>query len=287
MNRFVLPGAGVCAVLALVSALGVGPLGLLELLFLLAAWVIMPLGLAFVPDNPAVRLARRIQPAAAILTTISFFLPTGLPAAALAAPWAILNGLVALGGLLTVKEAFRGGLPSLLILAAMMFPPVGGIHLVSSRLGHPLSGFPSPSSSSPPSTSTTRARARSLRRHRRASGPLATPPGRRASAWSAARRLAAGFLFFPAQTDRGGILVISILAAARPDRRGQTPRGGRSRVLPSSPRSRGDRGHGPAAVFGTALTAAPDLDPGDGLVARASQRHRVLALRVARVYLLS
>src|SRR5262245_34101739 len=144
MNRFVLPGAGVCATLALLSALGVGPLGLLELLFLLAAWVIVPLGLAFVPDVPPVRLARKIQPVAAALATVSFFLPTGLPAAALAAPWAILNGLVAIGGIMTLKEAFRGGIPSLLILAAMVLPPVGGIHLVSSRLGYPLSGFPEP-----------------------------------------------------------------------------------------------------------------------------------------------
>src|SRR5262245_42328509 len=144
MNRFVLPGAGVCATLALLSALGVGPLGLLELLFLLAAWVIVPLGLAFVPDVPPVRLARRIQPAAALLATVSFFLPTGIPAAALAAPWVIVNGLVALGGLMTVKEAFRSGFPSLLVLAAMMLPTVGGVHLVSSRLGQPLAGFPEP-----------------------------------------------------------------------------------------------------------------------------------------------
>src|SRR5262245_1158143 len=144
MNRFVLPGAGVCATLALLSALGVGPLGLLELLFLLATWVIVPLGLAFVPDAPPVRLARRIQPAAAILATVSFFLPTGVPAAALAAPWAVLNGLVALGGLMSMKEAFRGGIASLLMVAAMMLPPVGGVHLVASRLGYPLAGFPEP-----------------------------------------------------------------------------------------------------------------------------------------------
>src|SRR6185503_15693325 len=144
MNRFVLPGAAVCAALAIVSAMGVGPLGLLELLFLLAAWVIVPIGLRFLPDVGPIRLARRIQPAAAVLATISFFLPTGIAAAALAAPWTILNGLVALGGLMTVREAFKGGIPSLLLLAAMMMPPVGGVHLVSSRLGHPMAGFPEP-----------------------------------------------------------------------------------------------------------------------------------------------
>lgn len=119
-------------------------ISLLELLFLLAAWVVVPLGLRFLPDSPPVRLARRLHPVAAVLASVSFFLPKGIAAAALAAPWLAFNGLVALGGLLTLKEAFRGGVPSLLLLAAMLFPPVGGIHLVSSRLGHPLAGFPEP-----------------------------------------------------------------------------------------------------------------------------------------------
>jgi hypothetical protein len=46
MNKSVLPGIAVCAALGTLSALGVGPLGLLELLFLLAAWVIVPVGLS-------------------------------------------------------------------------------------------------------------------------------------------------------------------------------------------------------------------------------------------------
>lgn len=119
-------------------------IGLLEGLFLLAAWAIVPLGLTFLPDGRPVRLARRIHPAAAVLATVSFLLPKGPLAAALALPWLGLNGLVALGGLLRIREAFRGGLPELFMLAAMMFPPIGGVHLVSSRLGHPLAGFPEP-----------------------------------------------------------------------------------------------------------------------------------------------
>lgn len=217
MNLAVLPGAVVCAVLALVSALGVGPLGLLELLFLLAAWVIVPLGLDFVPDVTPVRLARKLQPAAALLTTISFFLPTGLPAALLAIPWAILNVLVALGGLLVVKDAFRGGIPSLLILAAMMFPPVGGVNLVAFRLGHPLAGFPLTiilltavhfhyTAFAAPILASLTCRTGPLSGLAKAAGVglVAGTP-----------LLAAGFLFWPRMKPVAvGILVISVLAAA-------------------------------------------------------------------------
>lgn len=118
--------------------------GLLEVLFLLAAWAVVPIGLRLLPDGPLVRIARKLQPAAAILVTVSFFLEKGFLAAGLALPWLALNGLVALAGLLRMKEAFRGGLPELFMLAAMMFPPIGGVHLVASRMGHALAGFPEP-----------------------------------------------------------------------------------------------------------------------------------------------
>ena len=119
-------------------------LGLLELMFLLAAWFVVPLGLRLLPESRPVRLARSLQPTAAILATVSFFLEKGPVAAALAGPWLALDGLVALGGLLRLKDAFRSGIAALLLTAAMLFPVVGGIHLVSSRLGHPLAGFPEP-----------------------------------------------------------------------------------------------------------------------------------------------
>jgi hypothetical protein len=118
--------------------------GLMELLFLLAAWIIVPLGLSFLPDSAPLRWARRLQPFAAALVTLSFFLTTGALAGGLAAPWLIVNGLVALGGVLGLGAAFRGGLPSLFVTAAALFPVVGGIHLVASRLGHALAGFPEP-----------------------------------------------------------------------------------------------------------------------------------------------
>jgi hypothetical protein len=116
----------------------------MELLFLLAAWVIVPLGLRFLPDSKPLRLARLFQPGAAALVTMSFILPTGPLAAGLALPWLGINGLVALGGLLLLKSILTEGIPRILQLAAMFFPVVGGIHLVASRYGYPLAGFPEP-----------------------------------------------------------------------------------------------------------------------------------------------
>jgi len=116
----------------------------MEALFLLAIWLIVPLGLRLLPESPPLRLARKLQPLAALLATISFFLPKGLFAAVLASAWLALNGLVALGGLYVLKFSLRAGVPALLLLAAMFFPPVGGVNLVASRYGYALGGFPEP-----------------------------------------------------------------------------------------------------------------------------------------------
>jgi hypothetical protein len=116
----------------------------MELLFFLAIWGIVPLGLKFLSDSPPLRLARTLQPWAAALATISFFLPKGPIAAGLAVPWLGLNGLVVLGGLYVLRSSVRSGVPALLLLAAMFFPPVGGVNLVASRLGYSLAGFPEP-----------------------------------------------------------------------------------------------------------------------------------------------
>ncbi len=117
--------------------------GLMDLLFLLAAWAIVPLGLTVLPDLGPIRAARRLQPVAAALATASFFVPKGPAAAGLTVPWLVLDGLLALGALLVLKSVLRSA-RGLLLAAAMGFPVVGGVHLVASRLGHPLAGFPEP-----------------------------------------------------------------------------------------------------------------------------------------------
>jgi len=118
--------------------------GLLELLFFLAIWVIVPLGFRFLPESRPLGLARRLQPAAAALATFSFFLSKGPLAAALAGPWLVLDGLLALAALVVLRSSLRGGIPALLLLGAMGLPTVGGVNLVASRWGYPLAGFPEP-----------------------------------------------------------------------------------------------------------------------------------------------
>lgn len=143
-NRSAAIGAFTWMALAVMSAAGVEALGLLELLFLLAAWVIVPLGIRFLPDSPLVRVVQRLQPIAAASATVSFFWTAGRGAAAAAIPWLTIDVLLALAGLAGLKRAFRGGIPDLLLAAAMMLPTVGGVHLVASRWGYALGGFPEP-----------------------------------------------------------------------------------------------------------------------------------------------
>lgn len=118
--------------------------GLMELLFLLAIWLIVPLGLRFLPDSPSLRLAKKLHPVAALLTTVSFFLPTGPLAAGLALSWLAFIGLMSSGTFFVLKASLRSGVPGILHLAALGFPLVGAVGLVSSRFGYALGGFPEP-----------------------------------------------------------------------------------------------------------------------------------------------
>lgn len=187
--------------------------GLMELLLLLGLWVIVPLGLKHLPDSKALRLARKLQPAFAALATISFFLPTGPLAAALAVPWLALNGLVALGGLLVLKESLLRGIPSWLLLAAMFFPPVGGVHLVASRAGHNLAGFPEPLILLTAIHFHYTAFAAPILASLSSSSPLAKFSG--LGLVGGTPLLAAGFLFSPVLKVVGvGVLCISVVGLA-------------------------------------------------------------------------
>lgn len=142
--RFPRFGAVAWAALVGVSCYSPARLGLLDLLFLLAVWIIVPMGIPLLPRVPLLRRAAVLQPLAASLTTLSFFLPKGLPAACLAGSWMGVNALLLAGGVTALKSTFRGGVSSLLKIAALFLPAIGGINLVASRLGYPLAGFPEP-----------------------------------------------------------------------------------------------------------------------------------------------
>jgi len=137
---------GGAAWLALAGVWAVGALGLIELLFLLAPLVTVPLGMALIAgDRPTafLRTARTVQPWAAAAAAASFFVPAGTWAALLAVPWL---GVAALVGLEGLSRCFRGGWARFLDTAAMLFLPVGGAWLFISRSGRTdlVMGFPEP-----------------------------------------------------------------------------------------------------------------------------------------------
>ncbi|HCU24439.1 MAG TPA: hypothetical protein DF383_05415 [Deltaproteobacteria bacterium] len=79
-----------------------------ELIFLLASWVLVPLSLALLSvrggDPPLLRWSRAIQPWAAALVTPAFFLPRGKIAGMLAMSWLGVTGLLSLQALLHLKR---------------------------------------------------------------------------------------------------------------------------------------------------------------------------------------
>jgi hypothetical protein len=95
-------GAFVWAMMALLAGTGRAPFGILELLFLFAVLVVVPLGLDLTrvvnPDGDTVlfRAARSLQPFAALTVVTAFWLPPGRVAALLTAPWAVFALTLAL-----------------------------------------------------------------------------------------------------------------------------------------------------------------------------------------------
>ncbi|HUK87596.1 MAG TPA: YndJ family transporter [Terriglobales bacterium] len=134
--------------LAAAALLQRAPLGILETLFLLAPLVAVPLGmelLAAVNSRlPAERLAAWLQPLGAACAVATFWFPAGYGAAALAAGWALICGLIALAGLVGLT---RGGWKSLDALAfnlARLDLAVAAGWFVASRAGIAPMGFREP-----------------------------------------------------------------------------------------------------------------------------------------------
>lgn len=115
-------------------------------LLLLGPLVAVPLGLrALAPLGPTAGwhlVAGAILPAA-LLTGVSLLLPPGKPAAALAAPWAVVCGLIGLLGLGRLRGAGRS-LTALTLAAGPALLPVGGVWLLAARADVALVGFTAP-----------------------------------------------------------------------------------------------------------------------------------------------
>jgi hypothetical protein len=126
-------------------------LGVIELLFLLAPWIVAPLASSLIPslDKPAAPAEQRpalkwIISAAAALATISFFLPTGIFAASLASAWLLVCAFFALRGLRRLWRYRARSFSQFCFAIGEGYLIVGGIWLVASRLGLQPVGFQEP-----------------------------------------------------------------------------------------------------------------------------------------------
>jgi hypothetical protein len=143
MKRFPAPaasGAVIWIVLIASAIAGVVHLTLIDLLFLLAPLVIVPLGLRLVDfdeglPSSLLGLAILVQPVGAVLTVLAFLLPTGIAAGVVAGFWLLTCGVAALGALAHLI-AGRSLRPTRLVPAAAVgFMAFGAVWLVLSRAG--------------------------------------------------------------------------------------------------------------------------------------------------------
>jgi len=126
-------------------------LDVVELLFLLAPWVVVPLAISLIPlldgsGRIGIRLGRLswIMLAAALLATVSFFQPAGPSAASLAGAWFLVCVWFALEGLRRVLRYRAQSFTQFCFAAGEAYLIVSGTWFVASRLGLQPIGFQEP-----------------------------------------------------------------------------------------------------------------------------------------------
>ena len=126
-------------------------LGTIERLLLLAPLVIIPLGflLADTPNGyrrgqSIYRMACLIQPFAAFLVVVSFWLTPGVLAASLTLPWLLVSGLAGLSRLHDLLRRGFGRVEDVCFDAGLLYLVVGAAWLVLSRFGGSQFGFEEP-----------------------------------------------------------------------------------------------------------------------------------------------
>jgi hypothetical protein len=125
--------------------------GVIEILFLLAPWIVVPLASSLIPppdklESPAGqrRTLKWIISTAAVLATISFFLPTGILAASFAGAWFLVCSAFALRGLRRLWRSRAHSFSQFCFAIGEAYLLVGGTWLVASRLGLQPVGFQEP-----------------------------------------------------------------------------------------------------------------------------------------------
>jgi hypothetical protein len=139
-------GAAAWAGIAVLARVGIARIGSVELLFLFAPLVIVPLGMelsrAMGAGGLCLEVARRIQPLAAATAVIAVCMPPGRKAAIVAAGWLVVCGLMAWSGLTDLIRTIRTRaemVEQIALAVARIDLAVGGAWLVASRLGmHPM-----------------------------------------------------------------------------------------------------------------------------------------------------
>jgi len=140
-------GAVIWAGVAVLARIGVAPIGAIELMFLFAPLVIVPLGMelgrVMGSDTPLTRFARRIQPLAAALAVAALWFPPGRPAGALAGVWMVVCLSMTIAAIIDLSSLAKSQPDSstgstmqrITIAVAQLDLSVGGAWLVASRLG--------------------------------------------------------------------------------------------------------------------------------------------------------
>ena len=138
-------GAAAWAGMAVLARMRIARVGGIELLFLFAPLVVVPLGMELsrvIAGTSALHeLARRLHPLGAALTVVAMWLPPGSRAGWFAIGWLVVCGLVAGSGVVGLVRApwldAGGGAraTSIVICIARFDVAVGGAWLVASRWG--------------------------------------------------------------------------------------------------------------------------------------------------------
>jgi hypothetical protein len=126
-------------------------LGVIELLFLLAPWIVVPLANSLIPpvnqtEPPSAMnvVLKWITFVAAALATISFFLPASIFAASVACAWLLVCTYFAVRGLRRLWRYRAHSFSQFCFAAGEAYLIVGGSWLVASRLGLNPVGFQEP-----------------------------------------------------------------------------------------------------------------------------------------------
>jgi hypothetical protein len=126
-------------------------LGVLEVLFLLAPWIVVPLATSLIPSLDKTELPAAQWSGlnwgifgAAALGTISFFIPNGILAASFAGAWLLVCVLLGLRGLRRLWRYRAQSFSQFCFAAGEGYLIVGGTWLVASRLGLQPVGFQEP-----------------------------------------------------------------------------------------------------------------------------------------------